>query len=442
MFDDTENNPFSRSTDKLWLTIIVHTASFEQQVLAESPLAERLLGLGLHGHGRYRVVWTPTGNEEVARKIRRHHAAELGEYEADEEWLLIKTHIPVPSRHRVSHLGDWRRPAVQGSGVTILDELFINPIPVDLFVVADGDPFLERDPRRRRYVSAEDAFSLIRVLDVVRSDDDSFHYQYRATKIFPGRDLARVAMNIARDHGFPPELREQIESMKVRIDLLLRAADSVAHHALRRPDGRAPGQTSYHLGYFIMLVTGLFDELAWTIAHRHGLEVKVWQTVLRHREKDVKFFEAIRGANPAVHSFLTDPRTQSVIELFYPARDQLQHRAIIPAQLVTKPGPERVVAQLPDDTVNEILDVSANGGADWGLDADAHPAGQVDPYLFTRAAVDAVAGVANGLLERLDWERYADDLPPEEREEKREWFKTSVGTRYWVRMEASIPPFY
>jgi hypothetical protein len=439
MFDDTENNPFSRRVDSLWLTIIVHTASFEEALLASNPLADRLLGIG--EHGRYRVVWTPTDNEEVAWKIRRSHAAELGEYEVDDDWVIIKTPMPVPSRHRVSRVGDWRRLAMDGSGVTILDELFTNPIPVDLFVVAEGDPFLERDPRRRNTVCPEDAFNLIRILAASRSNEDSFYYQYRAAKLFPALDSARVAMSIARDHGFPPELSEQIESLKLRIELLLRAADSVGHHALRRPDGRAPGQCSYHLGYFIMLVTGLFDELAWTISRRYSLQVKAWQTVLRQRQ-DATFFDAIKGVNAALHAYLGNPATQAIIELFYPARDQLQHRAIIPSRLVDKPRPTRVLAQLPDDTIREIQGVSSDGGADWGMVTSAQPAGQIDPYLFTLAAVDAVAGVANRLLSLLDWERYADRLPMVQQEEVRARFKTGVGIGFWSRHEVPIPPYY
>jgi len=175
-----------------------------------------------------------------------------------------------------------------------------------------------------------------------------------------------------------------------------------------------------------MLVTGLFDELAWTIVRRYGLNVSSQQTVLRQRQKDNKFFREVNSANAALHAFLCAPRTQATIGLFYPARDQVQHRTMLPTRFVEEPPPRRVLAQLPSDTLSEIRSLSRDQGADWGV-VDGGTSDQVDPYLFTLAAVQAVAGVANGVLERLEWERYADALPEETREEKRSWFRTEVG---------------
>ncbi len=346
-------------------------------------------------------------------------------------------------RHRIPYLGDLHRPAEEGSRVTVLDELFTHPLTVDLFVLADGDPFLQRDPRRRVYVGPEEAFNLMRVLATRSGADDSFYFQFRAAKLFPAADLPRVAMNIARDYGFPQELREQIESFRHRIQLILRAADQVGYHTLRRPDGRAASECGYHLAYFIMLVTGLFDELAWTIAHRYELKLSAPQMVLRQRPKDDAFFRQIRAKNPDLHAFLVDPPTQAVIRLFYPARDQVQHRAVLAAKLIEKPAPRRVLAQLPDDTLQEVEALSADQGADWGL-VDGRAAGQVDPYLLTLAAVRAVASVTNGVLERLEWERYADLVPTEIREEKRSYFQTEIGMALMKKLlhDHKPPPYY
>lgn len=439
MFDDTEHNPFERIGGKgTVLTVVVHTASFERAILADDPLIRRFLELP---DWRYRVVWTPTENKEVQRRLRSARLGEVGEYEVKGEWLVIQK--PTAVRHRIPYLGDLHRPAEEGSSVTVLDELFTHPLTVDLFVVADGDPFLKRDPRRRVYVGPEEAFNLVRVLATRREADDSFYFMFRASKLFPAADLPWVAMGIARDHGFPQVLREQIESFRHRIQLILRSADQVAYHTLRRPDGRAASECGYHLAYFIMLVTGLFDELAWTIAHRYGFKLSAPQMVLRQRMRDDAFFRQIQATNPDLHAFLVEPDTQAVIRLFYPARDQVQHRAVLAAKLIEQPAPRRVLAQLPDDTLQEVEALSADQGADWGL-ADGRAAGQVDPYLFTLAAVQAVASVTNGVLERLEWERYADALPDEIREEKRGYFKSEVGMALMKRLlhEHEPPPYF
>lgn len=445
MFDDTENNPFQRSIgNNPLLTIVVHTASFKEAIVAKEEVVERLLRLGEMMPGRCRVVWTPPEDDGITWTLRRGHWTEVGEYEANDEWLVIKTQIPAPVRHRIAYLGDWRRPAEEGSRVTVLDELFTHPLPVDLFIVAEGDPFLKRDPRRRWYVCPDDAFNLVRILVTTLSSEDSYYLQFRASKLFPGADLPRVAMGIARTYGFPTELREQIESFRLRIELILRAADRVGYHALRRPDGRAAGKCSYHLGYFIMLVTGLFDELAWTVARRYNLKVSPQQTVLRQRVKNDAFFKAVQVANADAHAFLSDPAPQAIIRLFYPARDQLQHRALLPTRVVPEPRPARVLAELPDETLKEIQAVSTAAGTDWGLvDPGTGSAKLVDPYLFTLAAVDAVASVTNGLLKRLEWERYADLLPEDLREEKRNYFRTEIGTAPMTRFhDHPEPPYF
>lgn len=441
MFDDTERNPFERARGAgTLLTIVVHTASFEDAVLANDPLVQRLYRLC---YDRYRVIWTPTENKDVHMRLRQAQRAEIAEYEARSEWLVINAQTPGPVRHRIPYLGDLHRPAEEGSRVTVLDELFAHPLGVDLFIVADGDPFLKRDPRRRVYVTPEDALNLVRVLAVTTDSNDGFYYLYRQAKLFGAADLPRVAKGIARDFGFPEELREQIESFRHRIELILRAADRVGYHALRRPDGHAAGKCGYHLAYFIMLVTGLFDELAWTIAHRYGMKLSAQQMVLRQRPKDDKFFREIKGTNSGLHAFLVDPVTQAIIRLFYPARDQVQHRAVLATRLVEEPAPRRVLAQLPDDTLQDIQAVSVNKGEDWGL-VPGNVTGQVDPYLFTLAAMQAVARVTNGVLERLEWERYADTLPAETREEKRRWFKTEVGKARWDRLHEGHehPPYF
>jgi hypothetical protein len=439
MFDDTEHNPFQRATGTgTLLTVVVHTPSFEDAVLADARLVKRLFQLA---HGRYRVIWTPTENKKVERLLRQARWAQVGEYEAQGEWLVINTQMGAPLRHRIPLLGDLHRPAEEGSRVTVLDELFMHPLAVDLFIVAAGDSFLTRDPRRRVYVTPEDAFNLVRVLATSTDPDDWFYFKYRVAKLFPASDLPRVAMHVARDFGFPPELREQIESFRHRIELILRAADRVGYHALRRPDARAAGKCGYHLAYFIMLVTGLFDELAWTIAHRYGLRLSAQQMVLRQRVKDQKFFREIKLADPDLHTFLIDPVTQATIRLFYPARDQVQHRTVLATQLVSEPRPQRVLAQLPDDTLQDIRTLSVNAGEDWGL-VDGGVAGQVDPYLFTLAAVPAVARVTNGVLERMGWERYVDALPEDTREEKRSWFTTEVGMELINKLHPIEPPPY
>lgn len=78
MFDDTEHDPFERIGGKgTVLTVVVHTASLERAILADDPLIRRFFELP---DWRYRIVWAPTENKEVQRRLRSARLGEVGEY--------------------------------------------------------------------------------------------------------------------------------------------------------------------------------------------------------------------------------------------------------------------------------------------------------------------------------------------------------------------------
>jgi hypothetical protein len=356
MFDDSPRNSFLRAKDSTLLTIIVHTAAFAAEILQDDPQIWRLLELGTLGG--INLLCTPHEDRAVVRRLQGKQV-QCATVSEGVEWVEVGGSFLRPFRERLRRVGEWRRPCEDGSQVSIMDELFTRPYEVDLFVTAKGDPFLDRDPLRRHYVTPADAFELVRLLMVHHERyeprrgyglQESHYLQYRRQKLFPAYEEANAIVRTAAEHEIPEEIRRQVLSLGERIDMLLRAADQVGINALKEPNGSAPGRCAYHLSYLVMLATALYDEVAWLIAHVEKLELHRRAVGLRLERKQKDFMKKLGASNPDIVSFLSTSRIESLVSLFYPARDQFQHREIIPARLSNEPPPQIVVWELPKES--------------------------------------------------------------------------------------------
>ncbi len=434
MFNDSEQNSFSRSLERGVLNIVVHTASFENEILAQDATVDKLLQLGCVGG--IRLVCTPTENPEVARTLRQKRRVDLATVTELGEWIEISTAgFIAPFREHSKRLAAWRDPAEPESNVSILDELFTRPYEVDMFVAAPNEPFLARDPSHRHYVTPNEAFELVRLL-LVGFDSywftanhritETLYLDYRRNKMIPAFNRAEVIMRNVRDKHIADLLAEQIESLKKRVELILRAADQIGIHALMRPTGESPGKCGYHLAYFIMLVTGLFDELAWSAAYDAHLEGELRHVDLRKLRNNKGFHTKLAAVNPDLANFLSDPHTCDTLALFYPARNQMQHRTVLSARLLSPNHPLSVVWELPDETLRVIEALSANAGTSWGM-INGRSAGFVDPHLFALSATKAVTSLADGVLKRIDWDKYLVQLDSDLQDGIQRTFASRVG---------------
>lgn len=448
MFDDSERNSFLRPEGGPLLNVVIHTASLEARILASDREIHNLLRVGeLSG---IRMVCTPSNREEVQLALKKYRDIELASYVENGEWIEFTAGFLPRFRERVVHLGDWARPAEPGSRVSILDELFTRPFEVDLFVVAGDDPFLVRDPARRHYVNPKDALELIRILLVSldryqtarsASTDENVYWGYRTSKLMPMLDRADLARGIgARTNDFPRALADQIVSLTKRAKLLIQAADKIGREALRRPDSTTVSQAEYHLSYLILLVTGMFDELGWIVALHHGFEPESRDVDLRMQGRKQAFSQAVRKNNPSLHDYLSESRISKLLDLFYPARNHMQHRGVLSAE-VRDVGPgQRLVWHLPDETLRIIQTLAPDAGRHWGM-FDGRAAGYIDPHLFVLAAVESVAEIANGVLSHLDWMVHLATLEEDEQARARNRLEVEIGISRWKWLH-SEPCYY
>ncbi len=163
------------------------------------------------------------------------------------------------------------------------------------------------------------------------------------------------------------------------------------------------------LAYFVILATGLFDDLAWLANHTYALRLKKEHVDLRKKE----FKQALESKNQELKQYLDQSETANRIALFYPLRDQVQHRMFLQAKHVVnrKLGRDENWFELPAGTFKHIRNLEGIKGCQkWGVHSrkSTH---FIEARRFTGCALAKVAEIHNHFLERIDWVGFLDRLP-------------------------------
>lgn len=264
-------------------------------------------------------------------------------------------------------------------------------------------------------VTPVSALDLVRVLLVNRglfylrggiTVNEGFYYLYRFKWVFRAYQQAWTVATFARA-TLGEAVQDQLSSLGTRLNFLCRAADRGAYAAQQRANNDTEVNVLYHLAYFVMLATGVFDDLAWTLTHLYKLP--------SHRRNHVvlkfdagkntsPFLDALGAAAPAVAARVAGAQVQGILRIFYPVRDRLQHRQFLRGLLYLG-GPwaaPKILFEFPEDAIQPIRDASTDRrGTEWGLGlaSDAY----VDPYAFLTRGIAAVAEVHEAIIGAVDW---------------------------------------
>lgn len=235
--------------------------------------------------------------------------------------------------------------------------------------------------------------------------NEGFYYLYRFKSVFRAYQPAWSAATFG-GASIGDAVRDQLASLGTRLEFLCRAADRGAYFALRRANNDTEDNTLYHLAYFVMLATGVFDDLAWTLAAVHDVPLRREHMVLKvpANRKSTPLLDALRGVAPTAVARIEDAALQQIFHVFYPLRDRLQHRQFLRG-LLHVGGPwavPRILFEFPPDAVEAIQRASADGAcSEWGLGLVGGP--YVDPYAFLSRGLHAIATVHDAVLEAIAW---------------------------------------
>ncbi|OEF96363.1 hypothetical protein [Desulfuribacillus alkaliarsenatis] len=237
------------------------------------------------------------------------------------------------------------------------------------------------------------------------SINEGFYYLYRFKRIFDKFQYTwSVVVSTHKILG--DDILEQFSSLSQRLEFICRSYDKISYFDLKKANNDTQSNTIYHFSYFIMLITGIFDDIAWILKHRYNLNLSNMEVGLKIPEcrETNKFYNKLKSKNERICDYLINESTQNYIRLFYPLRDTLQHRRFLRGVRVKSSSDNidknlYLVPQKMIDYVNKLplsleeLGISKRIGDSYYLDA----------HLFAYKSIYIVAEIVNSTLPLVDW---------------------------------------
>jgi len=252
----------------------------------------------------------------------------------------------------------------------------------------------------------------------------------------------------------PLHFKGVVEGLSNRFKDLLRAVDEIGFQYYLGANNDVLEAMVYHLNYFIILITGIFDSLAILSYIRHNLQVKrvnlddktgMIKLTLRQKKGDGKgigdeFLQKLREQNAELSDFIA--REQCFIELIYILRDRIVHRERLPQTTFDYHDGagswKASFVEIPEKALEYINQYDRRQEhepiTEWGvykLDSRIY----IEPFHFTKASAGKLAEFCNKYFELLNFD-WLLEVHPEVREQLEE--NRAPGTRSFLIGELEL----
>lgn len=414
-----ERNPFERDLQNMPLMrFLIHSNSLSSEILSKDSPAHRLIKV--NGFEEIEIMPLPVANNDV-RKILIDNGLICTEYYSYESGVALKA--SDGSIHAVANkphydLSNLWEPVISCSSVSQADIYASGRY--DYFVVGAGDPVLAVKVVRDNVITAEQALDLVRILLTAhgrfyispkQTVNEGFYYLYRYKNLFKMFQHAWTVATYAHGKGLSEKIHDYLDSLGRRLEFICRAYDQVAFFSLKTSNHDTQNHQLYHLVYFVMLITGVFDVLAHIIKEFYHIRISDPQSVslriLRSKE-NTKFHQILQSENTDLHTFLMAEDTQRDIKAFYPIRDTLQHKELLRGVRYSNSFVEgKNVFELSNEAAETLKKIL--GTATYIISWPKHCL--LDPLLFITWAQKVLIGLVNGVLSSIDWDSACETLP-------------------------------
>ena len=409
-------NPFDRDPQSVpLLRFMLHSNSLSSEILLADSPACRLVKLNCFKE--IGIIPLPVADYDI-RKILNANGLVYTEYYSCGSDVALKASdgsiYNVVSR---SPKNIWE-PIISDSRVVLAD-LFASGI-CDYLVVGVTEPSLKCKVARDNIITAEQALELVRILLTAHnryyisaklSVKEGFYYLYRFKRLFKEFQYAWTIATYAHGKGLSEKTNDYLDSLGRRLEFICRAYDKVAFFSLKTANHDVQTNELYHLAYFVMLITGVFDDLAHIIEEFYHMRIKGRKSIslrISPNEKPNKFYQVIQSENATLYEFLTAPDTQRDINAFYPIRDSLQHRELLRGIQYSKDFEmEKNVFELSGETADSLKMIS--DALTYIVSWD-NPC-LLDPLPFIKWAQEVSIKLVNRVLLSIDWNSICVTLP-------------------------------
>lgn len=369
------------------------------------------------------IDFTPSWNND-AIKILSKYQLEPCKYYYNEGYVSLNYNdvesflIANTNKHHLEKL------IHTNSEVKVIDSIAGNSDNYDYFVVGKFDE-IHKLKQKETTLHSERAIEIIRLLSINedciyanrnKKISEFYYYLFRFKKLFSEYQPAWTIVLHANGYGLDSKVEDHFDSLAHRLEMICRAVDKISIYSLKRADNGSQANILYHFGYLVMLITGVYDDLAWILKLIYKVELKKWDVTLRG-DGNKKLFKFFSDKNEELYDFLTDVYTQDLINLLYPIRDALQHRQFVKGTRYSEQNAhEKNLIQLPEEAVSTVKIVS-DDLKDYGLVSSHSNVYLFDPELFTSKIIENTVFIVNQILSLIDWEEITESLPKEKMEQ-------------------------
>jgi len=286
----------------------------------------------------------------------------------------------------------------------------------DFLVVAAIEPSLKCEVAGDNIITAEQALELVRVILTAHGRfyinaearvHEWSYYLYRHRKLFKGFQYALTVAACVHGKGLSEKAHDYFVSLGTRLNFICRAYDKVAFFSLKTANYNDQNAQLYHLAYFVMLITGVFDDLAHIIEECYHIEIERRTDSGLRISKAKAFYESLQSKNADLHEFLNRGDIQTSINAFYPIRDSLQHREFpIGIQFVKFPEDAKNLFELTDEAVDSLKMVQEASNCIVNLQKPC-----LNPLPFITWAQEFLIVLVNSILSYINWDSVCATLP-------------------------------
>lgn len=394
------------------LSILINTDSLELDIRKHSKNIQKLCAIDKLDE--IWIVFSPTENKELELLIKKEYECEIGKYDFKDNLIGINySHYQSGIMYTWKDSFENKLKKVNNSKLNSIDLCIMEDkdSKFDFFVMSNDD--LDKVNNHSKAVDIDDIIEKIRLFMLnkycfyVRKQykiDETFYYLYRYKKTFS--EYQRIWGNVCNIRG----ISEWADSLAQRFEFYCRASDKTKIECLKTPNNTTASHIKYNFSYLILIMTGIYDNLAWIMNIIYDLEIdknKVGikiPTKFLNNNKLTDYLKCLKDKNNELVEYISSPLTQKYIHLLYPIRDALVHRDFFNSVHFVNENEkiEKNLVRVPLEVYNICgeLDIFKKGNSKFIFKLGDEVF--VEPYKFITIIGNIFENLVNDILSKLE----------------------------------------
>jgi len=340
---ELRHNPLDcADTQKPYISLLVHSESLKTRILNGSILCEQLFGL--LEYDAVGLCLSPTMDPALLAKAAQNRWP-VAEWHPHQGFINISQGRTVAyDTAEITRLAN--TPFIPGSKYSHLDNQGILRQDYHFMILEEDDTIFDSKKKPDKVIKIHQALDFVRLVLVCHGyfritrewyATEFEYYAYRFCNYF--KHIAWLLAYTIPMKG-NSELNAFIDSLRMRFELWCRAVDGARIYSMRTNLADKFQRTLYDFNYYVLLTTGIFENLAWIINYsfKMGFGRDQSQKIgLRNSNKNQKTFLS-QIPSTKLKDFLTEGSNQNSIELFYDLREEIAHNIVGDGHTATRHG--------------------------------------------------------------------------------------------------------